>query len=217
MRTNLVEMAPPALDDPPGVVQAGEPAFVQALVAEVAVETLDLAVLGGLPQPDEVQLHVTVIGPGIECLAGELRAIVADDQLWRAALDDELLEDARDTRRRSRCRRRGPPRPLVRQRARPRDPLRWPLSPAGVMPARSREAEGAARTAQAQRELRHHEAHGLPIGGGLHHFFRSTALAAFKSRLRSATICFSRPCSTSGSFSRLASGTSIPPHFDFQR
>jgi hypothetical protein len=61
--------------------------------------------------------------------------------------------------------------------------------------------------------LGHHERHVPPHAHKLHPFFRSTAFSASLSRLRSATIVFSRRFSSSSSLSRLASFTSRPLYF----
>jgi hypothetical protein len=45
---------------------------VKALVAELPVEALDFAVLGGLARSDEMELRAPTIGPGVESSAGEL-------------------------------------------------------------------------------------------------------------------------------------------------
>ena len=45
---------PPIFDGPPGVGEADEPMFVQALITEPAVEALDEGVLNGLTRFDEV-------------------------------------------------------------------------------------------------------------------------------------------------------------------
>jgi hypothetical protein len=52
--------------------------------------------------------------------------------------------------------------------------------------------------------------------GKLQPFFRKTAFNASRSRLRSATSCFSRRFSSSTCRSRCASLTSSPPYFNFQ-
>ncbi len=45
--------------------------LIQAFVPELAVEALDVGILIGLARPDEGQLHVGLIGPGIQHLAIE--------------------------------------------------------------------------------------------------------------------------------------------------
>lgn len=51
---------------------------------------------------------------------------------------------------------------------------------------------------------------------GLRSLFEMSAFSAWLSRLRSATICFSRRFSSSSCFNFFASLTVIPPHFAFQ-
>jgi len=48
VRSHLVVILPPDCKRVAGLVQSLEPVFVQALVPELAVETLDVAVLHGL-------------------------------------------------------------------------------------------------------------------------------------------------------------------------
>jgi hypothetical protein len=80
-----------------GVEEVGEPVVVETLVAKLAVEALDVAVLGGLSGTDEVKLHAPTMGPGVENSAGELRTVVADDELRGAPGRDEILEHSGDT------------------------------------------------------------------------------------------------------------------------
>ena len=54
MRACCVVVVPAFRDDPPGFGQAGEEMFVEALVAQAAVEALDNAVLDGLAWCDVV-------------------------------------------------------------------------------------------------------------------------------------------------------------------
>jgi len=48
-----------------GIGQGEEDLHVQALVAQPAVEALDVAVLHGPSWPDEVQMHTVAVGPQI--------------------------------------------------------------------------------------------------------------------------------------------------------
>ena len=79
VRPDLVVVNPPALDDPPSIVQAGEPMQVQALVPELAVEAFDESVLSRLARLNEVQLYAGTSRPEEQRLAGQFRAVVADD------------------------------------------------------------------------------------------------------------------------------------------
>jgi hypothetical protein len=60
----------PGLDDLARVSQAEEPVLVQALVAESAVDTLDIGILIRLARLDEVQPDGVGVGPRIERPAG---------------------------------------------------------------------------------------------------------------------------------------------------
>lgn len=59
--------------------QAREPVLMEALVAEFAVEALDVAVLHGAPWLDEGVPNVVFLGSGDEGPAGEFRAVVGSD------------------------------------------------------------------------------------------------------------------------------------------
>jgi hypothetical protein len=49
-----------------GVFKVDKLLFVQALIAELAVEALDEAVLGGFPWGDEAMLDLAIVGPALE-------------------------------------------------------------------------------------------------------------------------------------------------------
>lgn len=53
--------------------------FVEALVAELAVEALDEAVLLRLAGMDEIQMHAVAVRPGIKLSAGKFGAIVGGE------------------------------------------------------------------------------------------------------------------------------------------
>lgn len=76
MRPDLVVVAPPVSDDLACLGKRGEPVLVEALVAELAVEALDVAVLHGLAWIDQQVLDVVPLRPGDEGPTGELRAVV---------------------------------------------------------------------------------------------------------------------------------------------
>ena len=54
MGTDLVVFLPPVFDQAAGFVEGGEPVFVEAFVAELAIEAFDESVLGGFAWGDEV-------------------------------------------------------------------------------------------------------------------------------------------------------------------
>lgn len=70
---------PPSFDDPLGHVQAAEAVLVQALVAEATVEALKQGFLQRLARRDKVPFHVALLPPGERRSAGQLCAVVADD------------------------------------------------------------------------------------------------------------------------------------------
>lgn len=68
---------------------------IQAFVAELAVETLQVSVLHRLARFDEIQRDVVLIGPGVKRLAGELGAVIQGDPL-RDAMPQHHLRQAAD-------------------------------------------------------------------------------------------------------------------------
>ena len=54
MGADLVIFLPPGFDEAAGFVEGGEPVFVEAFIAELAVEAFDESVLGGFARGDEV-------------------------------------------------------------------------------------------------------------------------------------------------------------------
>ena len=93
---------PPFPDDLPGFGQAPKPVDIEAFVAELAVEALQVAVLHGPPRLDAIPCDALLIGPDIERLSGKLRTVVQSDALRDAMPEDELIEQARDALARQR-------------------------------------------------------------------------------------------------------------------
>ncbi len=62
-----------------------------------------------------------------------------------------------------------------------------------------------------------HDTHRLPLALRAYHFFESTSFNASMSKACCATILFNPPFSSSSWRRSLASFTSSPPHFAFQR
>lgn len=76
VRPDFVVVRAPDRHGHPGVVQGLEPALVQMLVTELAVEALDVAVLHLAPRLDQDVANAVRLRPGHECPSGELRAVV---------------------------------------------------------------------------------------------------------------------------------------------
>ena len=74
--SDLVVMPAPVGDYFPCLRQRCEPVFVEALVAELAVEAFDVSVLGRCARLDQDVFEAVPLRPGNEGAAGELRAIV---------------------------------------------------------------------------------------------------------------------------------------------
>src|SRR5262249_10812011 len=75
--------------------KAQKPVLVEALVAELAVEALDVGVLVGLAWLDELELHAVAVSPLIERSAGELRTLIGPDRPRQSPKVPHLGEDAR--------------------------------------------------------------------------------------------------------------------------
>src|SRR5574343_434880 len=96
VRPHLVVVGPPACDLVARLFQALEPVLVQALVAELAVEALDIGVLRGLAGLVEDVAHSLGLRPSHEGPAGELRALVGSDGLRIAPEPGDLVQHAHD-------------------------------------------------------------------------------------------------------------------------
>ena len=66
----------PSVEDAPGILDAGKPVFVEALIAELAIEALDVRVLGRFSGSDEVDTLSVLVGSLVEGLACELGPVV---------------------------------------------------------------------------------------------------------------------------------------------
>ena len=86
MRPVLVVVNPPGFDEELSIGQIGEPVGVEAFVPKAAIEALDEGVLDWLTGIDELQLDVVLVGPLVEDLTGQLRAVVEHDGLGCGAI-----------------------------------------------------------------------------------------------------------------------------------
>ena len=75
-------------------MQAGEPVLVEALVAELAVEGLDVSVLIRLAGFDEEQLDASRMSPGQHGPAAEFLAVIGSDRLGQATCRSQLVKNA---------------------------------------------------------------------------------------------------------------------------
>jgi hypothetical protein len=95
VRPARVLVGAPCLDDLACFGERSEPAFVQALVAELAVEAPHVCVLCRLACLDQPQRHAVAVGPAVERVGGELRALVGPDHLRQAAELPDPIEHPR--------------------------------------------------------------------------------------------------------------------------
>jgi hypothetical protein len=91
-----------SLDDHSCLGRAHETMLVQTLVAELAVEALDVGVLHGLAGTDEAQANAAAIGPLVEHAASELGSVVDVDGDGCTAARDHMVELARSAQARDR-------------------------------------------------------------------------------------------------------------------
>ena len=85
-----VVLLAPGCQSTPDIVQRPEPACVEALVAQPAVEALDVAVLHRAARLDVHQADLPVFGPADHAPRGELRPVVRAHVLGPATLGDQL-------------------------------------------------------------------------------------------------------------------------------
>lgn len=92
MRADLVAILSPILDDLPCLRNAAEPVFVQTFVADFVVEAFGVAVLLRLAGLDVVPVDVILGCKDQHGAAGQLRAVVGDDNLGLAARGDQPVQ-----------------------------------------------------------------------------------------------------------------------------
>ena len=92
MRSVFVVIPPPGRDADSRFGQRTEPVLIEAFVPELTVERLDEGILRGLTKLNQLQLDVALIGPLIECLAGELGPLVGADRFRVAAKPRHLVQ-----------------------------------------------------------------------------------------------------------------------------
>ncbi len=72
-------LKPPLFKNPSRLSQALKPVHVQALVSELAIETLDEPVVHWTSWSDEIKLDASLVDPLIEVVAGEFGPVVQSD------------------------------------------------------------------------------------------------------------------------------------------
>lgn len=86
----------PSLDDLPRLIERLEPMHVQALVPRRTVESIDVAVIRGLPRMAEGEVDLVVVRPQVQQPLREFAAVVpAECQLSRVAASLGLSIDRR--------------------------------------------------------------------------------------------------------------------------
>src|SRR6266850_2536793 len=95
VRALLIVVHAPPFDQHPGLVQHGEPVFVETFIPHLPVETLHVGVLHRLAGLDELLLHAALVGPAIQRPTGEFRAVVGYYPFGQAPPSADLIEHAR--------------------------------------------------------------------------------------------------------------------------
>ena len=93
-RPDLVVVLAPERDGRSGLLQRLEPLFVQALVPELAVEALDVAVLHGPSRLDQDVTDAMGLRPAHEGATGELRAVVGAHSQRVASEHGRLIQQS---------------------------------------------------------------------------------------------------------------------------
>ena len=81
----MIVIAAPSFELFPRVTQVEEYLAIQALVAQSAIETLDVSVLNRPAWPDKAELHSDLVGPALHRPPGELTAVVGGDRFRHSA------------------------------------------------------------------------------------------------------------------------------------
>ena len=98
MRPVVVVVIAEGFDQITGMVEVEELVFVEAFVAELAVEALDVGVLGGFSRGDEAMLDLALMGPAFQGQAGKLRPVVGEQAGRPASQFGDAVEHPRHPR-----------------------------------------------------------------------------------------------------------------------
>ena len=85
MRSHLVVIAPPGGNHGSCVFEVAEVVIIEALIAKLAIETLDVGVLRRFASSDQLEIDAAAIGPTIQRPAGEFRPLVGTNRPRSAA------------------------------------------------------------------------------------------------------------------------------------
>lgn len=94
MRSESIIVLAPCFKLPARIFQVEEQTRIEALVSEPAIEVFDEAVLARFARTDEVELHVVLVGLGIDGSAAKLGAAVHGDRLRQPADRGQSFEAA---------------------------------------------------------------------------------------------------------------------------
>jgi len=89
VRTTLIVIDLPGLDQPFGLVDRSEPMDVQAFIVQRSVEGFDEGVIGWFAGPGEVYAGSMVVSPKIYKLTSKLCTIIGEQVFWRSSKSNE--------------------------------------------------------------------------------------------------------------------------------
>ena len=88
----VIVIEAPTIDDPAGIFQASKQFTIQELVAEAAVEALNVAIFPGAPFGDEQGLHARLVQPARHRPSHELRTVVAPQVFGNATNSEQVAQ-----------------------------------------------------------------------------------------------------------------------------
>src|SRR5262245_55871258 len=95
VRSCLVVVPSPGGDQCSGMGKVAEVMVVQALVAELPVEALDVGILRRFACGDQLQIDALAVGPAIQRPARKLRPLVGANRLRQSAELSNMVQHAR--------------------------------------------------------------------------------------------------------------------------
>ena len=99
MRALAVVVDAPFFDFDASTSERRETRLRKTLVAEVAIERLDVGILSRLPGLDEIQLHAVRVRPLLERYRNEFRPVIDAKALRKSVKPNQFIEDSDDAGR----------------------------------------------------------------------------------------------------------------------
>lgn len=96
MRSGLVIVLPPVINDFPGVSNIAGPVLIQAFIAKASVITLNKSILRWLARLDKSQFYTMLKSPLIERPTGKFRALIGSYRCLIATKKRDAVQNKRD-------------------------------------------------------------------------------------------------------------------------